>query len=59
VDKQRKSKFRADLKLCAATIGTSAVFAMAAVGLMVAHEHEGYAVATSPSTSVGTPAVAK
>jgi hypothetical protein len=59
VDKRRKSKSRADLRLCAATIGASAVFAMAAVGLIVAHEHDGNAVATSPSTSVGTSAVAK
>jgi hypothetical protein len=58
VDKQRKSKSRADLRLCAATIGTSAVLAMAAVGLMLAHEQDGYAVATPPSTSVGTPPLA-
>ena len=56
MDKQHKSKSRADLRLCAAMIGGSAVLAMAAVGLMVAHEHDGYAVEKSSSMSVGSPA---
>lgn len=41
VDDQYQSKFRAGLRLCAAMIGGSAVAAMAAIGLMVAHEHDG------------------
>lgn len=53
MDDQHKSKRRADLRLCAATIGTSAVVAMAAIGLMVAHEHDGAAVAKSSSMTVG------
>jgi hypothetical protein len=51
---QRKSKSRADLRLCAAMIGTSAVVAMAAIGLMVAQEHDGAAVAKSSTMSVGS-----
>jgi hypothetical protein len=58
VDKRHKSNSRADLRLCAAMIGGSAVLAMAAVGLMVAHEHDGYAVDKSSSMSIGSPAVA-
>jgi hypothetical protein len=50
-DKQRS---RAELRLCAAMIGTSALVAMAAIGLMVAHEHDGYAVAKSPSVGVAS-----
>lgn len=51
--RQHKSKSRADLRLCAATIGASAVVAMAAIGLMVAQEHDGAAVAKSNTMSVG------
>ena len=51
---RHKSKSRAPLRLCAATIGTSAVLAMAAIGLMVAHEHDGFPAANSPSMSVGS-----
>ena len=39
--------------MCAATIGASAVVAMAAIGLMVAQEHDGAAVAKSNTMSVG------
>ena len=53
MDDQHKSKSRAGLRLCAATIGSSAVVAMAAIGLMVAQEHDGAAVAKSGSMSVG------
>jgi hypothetical protein len=53
MNRRHKSKSRADLKLCAATIGTSAVVAMAAIGLMVAQEHDGAAVAKSTTMSVG------
>jgi hypothetical protein len=53
MNRQYKSKSRADLKLCAATIGTSAVVAMAAIGLMVAQEHDGATVAKSNTMSVG------
>jgi hypothetical protein len=54
MDSQRKSRSRADLRLCAAMIGTSAVVAMAAIGLMVAQEHDGAAVAKSSTMSVGS-----
>lgn len=54
MDKQHKSKSRADLRLCAATIGASAVFAMAAIGLMVAQEHDGAPVAKSTTMTVGS-----
>jgi hypothetical protein len=54
MDSQHKSKFRADLRLCAAMIGASAVVAMAAIGLMVAQDHDGYAVAKSSSMTVGS-----
>jgi hypothetical protein len=53
MNRQDKGKSRADLKLCAATIGTSAVVAMAAIGVMVAQEHDGAAVAKSTTMSVG------
>lgn len=49
MDDQHKSKSRADLRLCAAMIGGSAVVAMAAIGLMVAQEHTGDPVAKSSS----------
>jgi hypothetical protein len=53
MDNQHKGKSRADLRLCAAMIGGSALVAMAAIGLMVAQEHDGSAVAKSGSMSVG------
>ena len=46
---QHKSKSRADLRLCAAMIGGSAIVAMGAIGLMVAQEHDGAAEAKAPS----------
>ena len=58
MDKQHRSKSRADLRLCAAMIGGSAVLAMAAVGLMVTHEHDGYAVEKSSSIVAGSPVAA-
>jgi hypothetical protein len=54
MDDQHKSKSRADLRLCAAMIGGSAVVAMAAIGLMVAQEHTGDPVAKSSSMTVGS-----
>lgn len=55
MDDQHKSKSRADLRLCAAMIGGSAVVAMAAIGLMVAQDHDGYPEATkSSSMTVGS-----
>lgn len=55
MDDQHKSKPRADLRLCAAMIGSSAVVAMAAIGLMVAQEHDGYPeAAKSSSMTVGS-----
>ena len=55
MDNQHKSKARGDLRLCAAMIGGSAVVAMAAIGLMVAQDHDGYAEATkSSSMTVGS-----
>lgn len=53
MDDQHKSNSRADLRLCAAMIGASAVFAMAAIGVMVAEEHTGEPVAKSSSMTVG------
>ena len=53
MDDQYKSKSRADLRLCAAMIGGSAVIAMAAIGLMVAQEHAGDPLAKSGSMTVG------
>jgi hypothetical protein len=53
VDKQHKSRSWADLRLCAAMIAGSVVLAMAAVGLMLVHEHDGYAVAKSGSMTAG------
>jgi hypothetical protein len=53
MDYQHKSKSRADLRLCAAMIGGSAVIAMAAIGLMVGQEHAGDPVAKSGSMTVG------
>ena len=54
MNSQHKSKSRADLRLCAAAIGTSALVAMAAIGLMVAQDHDGYAAATSTTMNVGS-----
>ncbi len=51
---QRTRKSPAALKLCAATIGCSAVVAMAAIGLMVAEDHDGYAAAKSSPMNVGS-----
>ncbi|MGZ5394434.1 MAG: hypothetical protein ACXWZI_16140 [Mycobacterium sp.] len=48
-----KRKFRADLRLCAAMIGCSAVIAMAAIGLMVVQEHDGAAAAKTGPMAVG------
>jgi len=68
MNSQHKSKSRGDLRLCAAVIGSSALVAMAAIGLMVAQDHDGYTAATSTmnigSTSTETtppsaPSVAK
>ena len=53
MDDHYKSKSRADFRLCAAMIGGSAVIAMAAIGLIVAQEHDGAAVAKSGSMTVG------
>ncbi len=48
-----KRKSRADLRLCAAMIGCSAVTAMAAIGLMVVQEHDGAAAAkTGPMAAM-------
>ncbi len=52
--RQRKSKSRAELRLCAATVGASAVLAMAAIGLMAAEEHDGAPVAKSTTMTVGS-----
>ena len=50
-----KRKSRADLRLCAAMIGCSAVTAMAAIGLMVFQEHDGAASAkTGPMAAHAT-----
>lgn len=55
MDDQHKSKRRADLRLCAAMIGGSAVVAMVSIGLMVGHDHDGYPAATkSSSMTVGS-----
>lgn len=51
--RQQKSKSRADLRLCAATIGASAMVAMAAIGLMVAQEHDGATEAKSRPMTMG------
>ncbi|MGO4444102.1 hypothetical protein AB4Z42_12185 [Mycobacterium sp. 2YAF39] len=53
MQRQQKSKSRVDLRLCAATIGASAVVAMTAIGLMVAQEHDGAAVAKSKPITMG------
>jgi hypothetical protein len=50
-----KRKSHADLRLCAAMIGCSAVTAMAAIGLMVFQEHDGAAAAkTGPTAAHAT-----
>ena len=54
MDSQRKSKSRGDLRLCAAVVGSSALVAMAAIGLMVAQDHDGYGVAKSSTMSIGS-----
>lgn len=51
---RQKSKPHAAVRLCVATIGASALTAMAAIGLMVAHEHDDAAVAKSSSMTVGS-----
>ena len=48
-----KRKSRADLRLCAAMIGCSAVTAMAAIGLMVVQEHDGAAAAKTGAMATG------
>ncbi len=50
---QHRYNARGELRICLATIGASAVAAMAAIGLMVAQEHDGTAVAKSSSMTVG------
>jgi len=47
MNSQHKRKSRGDLRLCAAVIGSSVLVAMAAIGVMVAQDHDGYAAATS------------
>jgi hypothetical protein len=47
MNSQHKGKSRGDLRLCAAVIGSSALVAMAAIGLMVAQDHDAYTAATS------------
>jgi hypothetical protein len=54
MNRQHKSKSGADLRLCAATIGASAVVAMTAIGLMVTQEHDGTPVAKSTTMTVGS-----
>ena len=54
MEDHHKSKSRGDLRLCAAMVGGSALVAMAAIGLMVAQEHDGAAVAKSGSMSMGS-----
>ena len=47
MNSQHKRKSRGDLRLYAAVIGSSVLVAMAAIGVMVAQDHDGYAAATS------------
>lgn len=54
MDSQRKSKSRGGVRLCAAMVGGSAVVAMAAIGLMAAHDQDGYAVAKTPTMQIGS-----
>lgn len=54
MDSRRKSKSGSGLRLCAATIGTSAVVAMAAIGLMTTHDHDGYADAKASTMKIGS-----
>ena len=54
MDSQHTSKSSGGLRLCAATIGASAVVAMAAIGLMVAQEHDGDSVAKSTTMTIGS-----
>jgi len=54
MDIKRKSTFRTDLRLCAAVIGSSAVVAMAAIGLMVAKDHDGYEIANAATMHAGS-----
>ncbi len=51
---KRKSTSHADLRLCAAAIGCSAVVAMAAIGLMVAKDHDGREIANAATMQVGS-----
>ncbi len=53
MNRRHKSNSRADLRLCAATIGTSVIVAMAAIGLMVAQEHDGAAEVKPTAMTVG------